>query len=125
MKKLILLLLYIAPVSVAFAQTKAAAEVIGPVEFQKEMQQEEVLLIDVRTPEEFEAGHLEGAINIDYLGDNFLERTATLDKNKPLLIYCRSGNRSSKAAIQLRAQGFKDITDLKGGYKAWVEFIKE
>ena len=125
MKKLILLLLMVAPFSPAVAQSEPAAKVIEPVEFQKEMQREEVLLIDVRTPEEFEAGHLEKAVNIDFLSEDFLEKTADLDKSKPILIYCRSGNRSGKAAVLLRAEGFKDITDLKVGYKAWIQYFED
>ena len=119
------LILFSTLLSCGSSRTEAVAVVVEPAEFQQKLQQEEVQLIDVRTPEEFAAGHLEGAVNIDFLSEDFLEKMAKLDKNKPLLLYCRSGNRSGKATLQLHEEGFRNITDMKGGYQAWEEFIKE
>ncbi|TXB62910.1 rhodanese-like domain-containing protein [Phaeodactylibacter luteus] len=80
----------------------------------------EVQLLDVRTPEEYGAGHIEGATLINFFDADFVERTAAaFDKEKPLMLYCRSGNRSAKATAKLKAAGFKEIIDLKGGYNAW------
>ncbi len=80
----------------------------------------EVQLLDVRTPEEYGAGHIEGATLINFFDADFVERTAAaFDKDKPLMLYCRSGNRSAKATAKLKAAGFKEIIDLKGGYNAW------
>ena len=124
MKKIMLFLLIVAPFSLALAQTETSSKVVVPAQFQKEMEQEKVQLIDIRTPEEFEEGHLEAAVNIDFLSEDFLKEMAKLDEDRPLLIYCRSGNRSAKATLQLQEQGFSHITDLKGGYEAWVEFLK-
>lgn len=78
-------------------------------------------LLDVRTPEEFIAEHLEKATNIDWLGENFVEKTKTLDKNKAVYVYCRSGKRSLKAAEKLSELGFKNIYNLDGGYLKWIE----
>jgi len=125
MKKIMLFLLIVAPFSLALAQTETSSKVVVPAQFQKEMEQEKVQLIDIRTPEEFEEGHLEAAVNIDFLSEDFLKEMAELDEDRPLLIYCRSGNRSAKATLQLQEQGFSHITDLKGGYEAWVEFLKK
>ena len=125
MKKLMTLILFSALFSCGSSRTEALAVVVDPAEFKQKLQQEEVQLIDVRTPEEFAAGHVEGAVNIDFLSEDFLEKMAKLDKNKPLLLYCRSGNRSGKATLQLYEEGFRNITDMKGGYQAWEEFIKE
>jgi len=76
-------------------------------------------LIDVRTPEEFAAGNISGATNIDFYNDSFQTKLAELNKDKPVLVYCKSGGRSGKTSKQLSKLGFKEIYDLKGGYTAW------
>ena len=69
-----------------------------------------VQLVDVRTPEEFLAGHIDKAKNINFNDPNFKQTIATsLNKNKPVAIYCRSGRRSASALIILKEMGFKDI----------------
>ena len=81
-----------------------------------------VQLVDVRTPQEYNSGKIEGAINIDYFNkDNFNAAFDKLNKNKPLYIYCRSGKRSQESAILLEQMGFKEIHDLKDGYNAWIK----
>lgn len=75
----------------------------------------EVQLIDVRTPEEYKAGHVEYAENIDFFSNEFTSRFKNLDVQKPIYIYCRSGQRSKQASIKLVALGFKEIYDLEGG----------
>lgn len=69
-------------------------------------------LIDVRTPAEFTEGHVQGAVNIDVSADDFGSRIATLDKETPYSIYCRSGNRSAVAAEIMRNAGFVNVVDL-------------
>lgn len=125
MKKLLTLVLFFGLLSCGSSRTETVAVVVEPAEFQQKLQNEKVQLIDVRTPEEYAAGHLEGAININFLSEDFLKQMSQLDKKKPLLLYCRSGNRSGKATIQLHEEGFRNITDMKGGYQAWEEFVKE
>lgn len=77
------------------------------------------LLLDVRTDAEFASGHLKGATQIDFYRDDFEEAIAALDKNQPVFVYCRSGNRSGKAAKQMKAMGFKEVYNLEGGIGAW------
>ena len=125
MKKLLTLVLFFGLLSCGSSRTETVAVVVEPAEFQQKLQNEKVQLIDVLTPEEYAAGHLEGAININFLSEDFLKQMSQLDKKKPLLLYCRSGNRSGKATIQLHEEGFRNITDMKGGYQAWEEFVKE
>jgi rhodanese-related sulfurtransferase len=79
----------------------------------------EPLLVDVRTPKEFNAGHFEGAINIDFRNADFMKNMSELDKDRTLFIYCHSGGRSGQACTQLESAGFKDIVELKGGYSNW------
>ena len=86
--------------------------------FQVLMQQKSQV-IDVRTPEEYALGYIEGAILIDYKASDFQASISALNRNVTYLIYCRSGNRSGKASIIMDSLGFKKIYDLKGGYMNW------
>jgi phage shock protein E len=70
------------------------------------------VLVDVRTPSEFAAGHLDGAVNIDVQSPDFSQRIAALDPTATYLVYCRSGNRSAQAVSSMRAAGFTDLSDL-------------
>lgn len=79
------------------------------------------LLLDVRTPEEYNEGHVEGAINIDYYNETFSAQMDSLDKSKPVLVYCRSGSRSAKAAEILRQKGFKEVYEMKEGIIGWQQ----
>ena len=86
--------------------------------FQVLMQQKSQV-IDVRTPEEYALGYIEGAILIDYKASDFQASISALNRNVTYLIYCRSGNRSGKASKVMDSLGFKNIYDLKGGYMNW------
>lgn len=76
-------------------------------------------ILDVRTPEEFNLEHIDNAININWLGDSFIENTKSLDKSKPVFVYCKSGARSAKAAGKLQELGFTTIYQLEGGILKW------
>jgi rhodanese-related sulfurtransferase len=77
------------------------------------------LLLDVRTDNEFAQGHLRGAQQIDFYRADFSDALEKLDKDQPVFIYCRSGNRSGKAAKQMKAMGFTAVYNLEGGIGAW------
>ncbi len=94
-------------------------QVLEVSKYEKKMTQPEVQLVDVRTPEEFSEGHLENAINIDVTADDFDAKVASLDKEKPVMVYCKSGGRSARASARLKELGFKTITDLEGGITNW------
>ncbi len=82
--------------------------------------QPEVVVLDVRTSEEYLEGHLAEALLIDVKGDDFLDKARkALPKDKTIAIYCRSGRRSAHAAELLAAEGFK-VVNLKGGILAWL-----
>ena len=74
--------------------------------------QSDAIVIDVRTPEEFAAGHLEGAMLIDIKDASFDSKIAALDPDAAYIVYCRSGNRSAQAVERMRGAGIDDITDL-------------
>ena len=94
-------------------------EILDYMEFKNQIVNN-VQLVDVRTSEEFNAGHIEGAINIDFKNDEvFYQSFQRLDKKNPVYVYCRSGNRSKKSADKLLEMGFSKVYDLKGGYIDW------
>jgi len=88
-------------------------------DFKSGIENEGILLIDLRTPEEFAAGSIEGAVNIDFLANNFTESIATLEKDKPVYIFCKSGGRSGQAKTIFVDQGFTEVYNLIGGYSQW------
>ncbi|MDE5809036.1 MAG: rhodanese-like domain-containing protein [Muribaculaceae bacterium] len=90
-------------------------------EFADYLKNDDVQLLDVRTPDEFSEGHISGAMNIDWYDDNFItDAVKSLDKTRPIAIYCRSGKRSAAAAQKLTEKGYK-VTNLTGGIIAWDE----
>lgn len=76
-------------------------------------------VIDVRTPREFAGGHIDNAINIDFLNDNFKTNAQKLDKTKPVFVYCKTNNRSPRASAMLEELGFKTIYNMQGGLLKW------
>ena len=80
---------------------------------------DEFQLLDVRTPEEFAKGHIEGAQNIDWNNPRFAQQVRVLDKDKPIFVYCLSGGRSAKAVAVLEKAGFNEIYELAGGMMGW------
>ena len=86
-------------------------------------QHKDALLIDVRTPAEFEVSHISGAINIDYLSEDFWDRMEQLGNDKTYFVYCRTGRRSIRTCTLMRNGGFdnKKIFNLDGGLLLWNE----
>ena len=89
-------------------------------EFKKHVENTNVQLIDVRTPDEYIMGHIEGAINVDFKNDEVFDSFFNdLNKSDTIYLYCRSGNRSKKSADKLISLGFQKIYDLNGGFIEW------
>ena len=80
----------------------------------------DLVVLDVRTTEEFDEGHLEGATMLDFYAADFADRRAELDPDVPYLIYCRSGNRSGQTRQMMEELGFVDVADVDGGIVAWA-----
>ena len=78
-----------------------------------------LVVLDIRTAEEFDAGHLDDALMIDFYAADFADQLATLDKSVPYLVYCRSGNRSAQSIPTFEDLGFAEIYELEGGIVAW------
>ncbi len=81
----------------------------------------DLVILDVRTAEEFAEGHLEGAVMIDFYDANFVEQLAELDPDVPYLLYCRSGNRSGQTTDLMADLGFTDVADIDGGILSWAQ----
>ena len=98
---------------------KAINEVVDAKAFKAKLTEEGVQVVDVRTPDEYAQGNIEGSTNINYFGSDFESKLSTLDKSKPVLVYCAVGGRSGKAAKAMKKMGFTVVYDLKGGYNNW------
>ena len=81
---------------------------------------DELVILDIRTPEEFAAGHLAGAINLDYYAADFEARLGQLDPSVPYVMYCNSGNRSGNTLPLMDSIGFQEVYELEGGIQAWL-----
>lgn len=97
-----------------------AIQLISVEEMDTLLSLENVQIIDVRTPKEYEGGHIKGAINIDYRDENFMEMLSKVDKTKPVAVYCKKGGRSGACSKIMKKEGFKMIYDLDGGITSWV-----
>ncbi|GAA4271046.1 rhodanese-like domain-containing protein [Aquimarina gracilis] len=97
----------------------STVELITVEEMDSLLEMGKVQLIDVRTPDEYAKGYIEGAINIDFRNENFEEQIEKIDKSKPVAVYCGRGGRSSKCSAYMKKAGFKKIYDLDGGITEW------
>ncbi len=93
----------------------------SPKEFQAFIENNpDAQIIDVRTPDEYANGSIEGSVLINFYDSDFKERVQKLDKSKPVMVYCAAGGRSGKASKILVSEGFTNVHDLKGGMGAWT-----
>ncbi len=103
---------------VGFAQQ--ANEVLNPVAFSKMISDLPApVIIDVRTPEEFQSGHIKDAINVNWKDTDFEDHINLINKSRPVLVYCLSGGRSGAAAEKMRKDGFIKVYELEGGMLNW------
>ncbi|HUU62085.1 MAG TPA: rhodanese-like domain-containing protein [Acidimicrobiia bacterium] len=91
-----------------------AAEIIGEG-------RSDLVILDVRTPDEFAAGHLSDAVNLDYYSPSFADSLAVLDRDATYVLYCRTGNRSAEVREMMRGLGFAEVHEIAGGFVAWDE----
>ena len=86
-----------------------------------EIQDNDYTLVDVRTTEEYESGHIQNAINIDFYSESFEKEILLLSKSSSIILYCRTQNRSTKTANFLKENGYMDISIIEGGINSWVK----
>ncbi len=120
MNKRFLRLLLPALSALLFAcQSGTSQTKLAPEQFKQKMEEPGVVILDVRSPGEYSAGHLPGAVNVDYNGKDFAGEVGKLDTSKTYLVYCTVGGRASKAAEQMKKSGFRSIMEMQGGYPDW------
>lgn len=113
--KIILIITLFSSIIGVKAQQNDTYKVLDVQTYKDSTLNKKVQLIDVRTPEEYNSGHIKDAENIDFYSEKFTTEFNKLDKQKPVYIYCRSGSRSRQTGIKLSEMGFKEIYDLEGG----------
>lgn len=112
------------PVAEPAAESEAGAPAFGLVSPQQALdlsKDPDIVVIDVRTPEEFAEGYIEGADMLDFYADTFADDIAALDPDNTYLLYCRSGNRSGQTAALMQQLGFENVYDMDGGVVAYGE----
>ena len=117
---LLLVVLAMSSCQLSMNTTAGKFERLSVPEFKEFIANPDVQLVDVRTPEEYTAGHIPGSINID-VSKGHEELAEKLDPERPVALYCRSGRRSETAGWTLEKLFFRNVVDLKEGYNAWQE----
>ena len=102
------------------AATPIAYATIDADRFEQMSRQPGVVILDVRSPEEYAQGHIRGAVNIDVGAPDFTQKVAALDKNATYLVHCRSGRRSVQACDNMAGLDFSHLYNLDGGINAWT-----
>jgi rhodanese-related sulfurtransferase len=112
----------LAAVVLAGCSSGATLETVGPDEAADVIDgNADVVVLDIRTPEEFSEGIIEGAVNIDFYDTDFAAQLDTLDKDADYVVYCRSDNRSGQAMDVFADLGFTSVTEIDGGIVAWYQ----
>ena len=96
-----------------------AVKNVGVEEFAKMRDSKTNVVLDVRTKAEYDAGHMPGAVLIDFNAEDFEKKLAALDKNKTYLVHCAAGGRSAKACDKMSKMNFSSLVNLQGGFRAW------
>jgi len=104
-------------------EIKGKITLLSPLEFKEKSKDHQI--VDVRTPAEFKEAFIEGAKNINLKDNDFSKEIMSLDKDKPVYIYCRSGYRSGIAAKKMIDLGFREVYDLQGGILNWKQSNNE
>ena len=86
-----------------------------------EIQDTDYILVDVRTIEEYESGHIQDAIHFDFYSELFQKEILSIDKSSSIVLYCGTQNRSAKTANYLKENGYKEIAVLEGGISTWIK----
>ncbi|MBN3584280.1 rhodanese-like domain-containing protein [Algoriphagus aestuarii] len=95
---------------------------VSPDELEKEiLENKDLVILDVRTPEEFTEGHIKDAVLINFMGEDFQEKLENLDKTKTYAVYCMGGGRQQKSSLEMQNMGFGKILLLDGGFSNWTE----
>ena len=120
--RILLVVLALGAVALAGCSSGAELETVSPETAAETIESNpDVVVLDIRTPEEFAGGFIDGAVNIDFHAPDFNDRLASLDKDAEYVVYCRSDNRSGQAMDVFADLGFQTVTEIDGGIVAWYE----
>ena len=120
MKKIFAALVISAIALAGCSSGNSATENVNVNEFSEVIKDAGVVILDVRTAEEFAQGHIAGSINIDVSSSDFVAKVSELDKTKTYAVYCRSGNRSAVATAEMEKLGFTSLYNMTGGAIDWA-----
>ena len=113
------LMLAVTALCLPAAEIKPSVKNVGVEEFDKLRAEKNAVVLDVRTETEFKAGHIPGAINLDFQSPDFQKKVAELDKSKTYLVHCAGGVRSAKACTAMDKIAFTNLVNLEPGFRAW------
>ena len=101
----------------------ATIDLVSPAEAAQVIEDDPtgLIVLDIRTPEEFNDVRLADAVNVDYYDADFADQLDAFDKNDPYVMYCRSGNRSSDAVKTMKELGFVEVYEIDGGIVNWYD----
>jgi phage shock protein E len=120
MKKIIPFIVLLCAACSSGGSDKEVMGVLSPKVFSQKLKSDpEIIILDVRTPEELASGYLDGARNIDFNSESFKDSLNALDKSKTYFVYCASGKRSGKAMEMMNSMGFKKVAAMDGGLRMW------
>jgi len=119
--KIFSLLLILITFASCQSQEKKGVQLLPAKEFSNKVTSEKGQVIDVRTPKEFQQGHLKNAQNIHLYDQDFAQRIDKLDKKQTVYVYCKAGGRSAEAVEIMQNHGFESIIELDGGTDSWSE----
>ena len=103
----------------AASESKTRIEHVDPAGAAKLVTDKKVVVLDVRTPKEYETGHIAGAKNVDFNAADFEKKVAGLDRSKRYLVHCAAGGRSTKSLELFKKLNFSAVVHLDGGFRAW------
>ena len=104
---------------------KSSPQRVDVTEAKRLIAARQVTILDVRTSDEFSAGHIAGARNLNFYDGDFQAKLQELDKSQSYLVHCGTGRRSAQAGAAMSRLGFKSVYDLAGGMKAWEQANQE
>ena len=118
--RILLAALALGAVVLAGCSSGAALETVPPATAADTIaNNSQIVILDIRTPEEYEAGIIEDAINIDFYESDFARQIGQLDRDAEYVVYCRSDNRSGQAMDVFADLGFQTVSEIDGGIVAW------
>lgn len=121
MKKFVLILtVLLSTISVNAQESQADGQIIDVTTLINKTSKTPIL-IDVRTPEEYREGTIPGAMSLNIHSDDFKRATEYLPKEQEIIVFCQSGDRSNEAFEMLKSLGYKNVSQLVGGYDVWRE----